>query len=333
MKRAGKPDSPRAAWEAVRLQTYSGQMKLLDLDKDTAREVVSALAMAHAPEVRSAMDMLDRRGGELLRVRDERIDGALGGGIFPGNVVEVVGEAGSGKTQLCLTLCALATLPRNEGGLGLDASVVYIDTELRFEAERVIEIAKSIAPQLYDADAVGASAEENLCQFLRRIAVVRAASQLDLFNKVATIAEEARDRNVKLLIVDSVAYLARKDFTGSRGYRNSGNGIGDRQEALMRLANLLKRIASDCNCAVIVTNQVTSQLAGRGSAGGDHLEAALGTAWHHCISTRLVLRGDGSGGDGASPCSRVLTIEKSPIAPRTAVAYEIGAAGVSFPRP
>ena len=49
-------------------------------------------------------------------------------------VYQVAGPSGCGKTQMCLMLSVLATLPRGLGGL--DAGVVYIDTESAFSAER-----------------------------------------------------------------------------------------------------------------------------------------------------------------------------------------------------
>lgn len=47
---------------------------------------------------------------------------------------QVTGPSGCGKTQLCLMLSVLATMPKSEGGL--DSSVIYIDTESAFSAER-----------------------------------------------------------------------------------------------------------------------------------------------------------------------------------------------------
>lgn len=46
------------------------------------------------------------------------MDAALGGGLSRGSLSEVVGPAGAGKTQLCLTLAAVAGLPESMGGLG-----------------------------------------------------------------------------------------------------------------------------------------------------------------------------------------------------------------------
>ena len=48
--------------------------------------------------------------------------------------LQVVGPPGCGKTQLCLLLSVMATLPSSVGGVG--SQVVYVDTEAAFTAER-----------------------------------------------------------------------------------------------------------------------------------------------------------------------------------------------------
>ena len=48
--------------------------------------------------------------------------------------LQVAGPSGCGKTQFCIMLSTLASLPPELGGLG--GSVLYIDTESAFSAER-----------------------------------------------------------------------------------------------------------------------------------------------------------------------------------------------------
>ena len=72
------------------------------------------------------------RGGEFLRALDE----ALGGGVPTGSITELVGPAGAGKTQFCLTLAVAAAAPTHVGGL--DSGVVFVDTEQKFSGARVV---------------------------------------------------------------------------------------------------------------------------------------------------------------------------------------------------
>ena len=63
------------------------------------------------------------------------------GGIETQAVTEFYGEFGSGKSQICHTLCAIATQPIEAGGL--DSGVIYIDTEGTFRPERLNQIARA----------------------------------------------------------------------------------------------------------------------------------------------------------------------------------------------
>src|SRR5918992_751550 len=69
------------------------------------------------------------------------LDDLLLGGIETQAVTEFYGEFGSGKSQICHTLCATARQPIAVGGL--DGGVIYVDTEGTFRPERVEQIARS----------------------------------------------------------------------------------------------------------------------------------------------------------------------------------------------
>ena len=57
-----------------------------------------------------------------------------------GAVTELVGPAGSGKTQLCHQLAVMVQLPPSRGGLG--AGALYVDTEGTFRPERIVAMAE-----------------------------------------------------------------------------------------------------------------------------------------------------------------------------------------------
>ena len=68
-------------------------------------------------------------------------DDLLGGGVETKAVTEVYGEFGTGKTQLCHTLCIMVQQDRKTGGLG--GKAVYIDTENTFRPERIAAIVQA----------------------------------------------------------------------------------------------------------------------------------------------------------------------------------------------
>ena len=57
--------------------------------------------------------------------------------------IPITGPPGCGKTQFCIMMSILATLPIDMGGL--EGAVVYIDTESAFSAERLVEMAESFS--------------------------------------------------------------------------------------------------------------------------------------------------------------------------------------------
>ena len=63
------------------------------------------------------------------------LDALLGGGVRTGMLTDVYGPEGSGKSQLCFTLCA------NCARQGF--RVLFIDTAGTFRPERISEIAGS----------------------------------------------------------------------------------------------------------------------------------------------------------------------------------------------
>ena len=81
----------------------------------------------------------NKRGIERISTGSNNINKLLGGGVETKAVTEFYGESGSGKTQLCHTLCAIA--PQNKSKGGVDGKSVYIDTEGTFRTERIEEIA------------------------------------------------------------------------------------------------------------------------------------------------------------------------------------------------
>jgi RecA/RadA recombinase len=63
------------------------------------------------------------------------LDDALGGGIHTGMITDLYGESGSGKSQLCFTLCA--NYAKNSD------NILFIDTTGAFRPERIMEISGS----------------------------------------------------------------------------------------------------------------------------------------------------------------------------------------------
>lgn len=116
------------------------------------------------------------------------LDALLGGGIHTGMITDIYGESGSGKSQLCFTLCA---------NCGRDAvSTLFIDTAGTFRPERIVEISGS---QLS----------------LEKITYVRALTTIDQINATKKILEV----RPTLVVVDSVTSLFSTEYSGPQRHR------------------------------------------------------------------------------------------------------------------
>lgn len=61
-------------------------------------------------------------------------------GLPPSSLIEFVGPAGVGKSQMCFQLSLIVAAPIEVGGLA--SGVIYIDTENKFSSQRIAEIAR-----------------------------------------------------------------------------------------------------------------------------------------------------------------------------------------------
>lgn len=92
--------------------------------------------------------------------------------------------------------------------------------------------------------------------------------------RLQNIEEKIIEENVKMIIVDSIASLVRKEF--------DPNNLVKRQNILSKTAALLKFYSMEFKIPILVVNQVTS-------SGGSYVAPALGPLWSHAVNTRLVL--------------------------------------------
>lgn len=77
-----------------------------------------------------------------IKLQIRSLDKLLCGGLRIRGITEICGEAGSGKTQICLHLCLVVQLPASCGGLGSKA--IYISTEGPIPLKRLEAMAASM---------------------------------------------------------------------------------------------------------------------------------------------------------------------------------------------
>src|SRR5919106_51527 len=124
----------------------------LAVDINSSKDSAAAFIMAAQKLLRESnilekefvtADFVLEKRKSMLRCStgSKSLDELLLGGVETQAVTEFYGEFGSGKSQICHTLCAIAKQPISDGGL--DGGVIYIDTEGTFRPERLNQIARA----------------------------------------------------------------------------------------------------------------------------------------------------------------------------------------------
>jgi len=252
----------------VRDVAYASVKELAEIvgSEERAQQIVEAARkMLGLHSFISALEVYERRK-KIRRISTgvRALDELLGGGIETRAVTEVVGEFGSGKTQLCHQLAVIVQLPEDRGGLG--AKAIYIDTENTFRPERIMQIAKARG---LDPD-----------QALNNIFYARAYSADHQMVLVEQAKSLIRQHNVALLVVDSVIAHFRAEFPGREN-------LAERQQKLNKHIADLLRLADAYDVAVVVTNQVMAQ---PDVFFGNPLRPAGGNILAHGATYRLWLR-------------------------------------------
>ena len=224
------------------------------------------------------------------------LDKILGGGIETQAVTELIGEYGTGKTQICLTLSVTAQLPIEKGGL--EGNVAFIDTEGTFMPERIYQIASA-----KDMDPETAA---------NNILVARAYNSAHQCILIDGLFKLVPENNIKLVIVDSMISHFRGEYFGREN-------LADRQQKLNQYLHKLIRLAEAYNIAVVITNQVQANPSG--NFYGDPNRPAGGNVMAHACTHRIMLRRGSKG-------TRVATVIDSPSLPEEKARFKITEKGV-----
>ena len=232
---------------------------------------------------------------DRISTGSKNFDDLLGGGLETRAVTEVYGEFGTGKTQLCHTLCIMVQQARQAGGLA--GKAIYIDTENTFRPERIVSI----------AEARGLDSAKSLENIIVAKAYNSAHQEL--------IIEEAgpiiQDNGVRLLVVDSAVAHYRAEFLGRAT-------LSDRQQRLNKFMHILVRIAETYEVAVVVTNQIQ---ASPDAYFGETVRPTGGNVIAHTSTYRIYLKRSGK--------NRIARMVDSPYHAEREVLFTLTDRGIS----
>ena len=255
------------------------------LDHSKLRELTVELAIARtvgAATTARELHAIHLNQHVLLSTGVVALDALLRGGLQTGEVLELAGPPGSGKTTLCLTACAAQA--------GTAGSALYVDTTNGFRPRRLHELLRQ---QLWTKQQ-----RDDLLEHRLRVSgvtggllpLVQQLEALDAALHPSSPGHEGFHSALRLLVVDCVFAAAVSEGGGAVSKSAAG-------AQLARLQQVLRALATRHRLAVLVTN--LSVLEGRrddesgtggvGGGGATH-KPALGMAWQHTAHVRLMLR-------------------------------------------
>ena len=233
------------------------------------------------------------------------LDKALLGGIRIGTITELMGCAGTGKTQLAMQTAITTALHyhfsiRNHDTITTNGGgTIWIDAEQKISLRRLQEMALSRCRSngLHDESVV-----------LENITIHSPTNMNECMQVLDSLEREIVDRNadaiaaaatssnfthsnklpVRLIVIDSIAAAMRCGDSTKTTLTAPQQAIG-----AMQMAQILKRYADQYSIAILVINQVTSSTMHHDTTTNHYQpqqRAALGTAWHHCVTTRIELQ-------------------------------------------
>lgn len=289
----------KAGFTTVKAVAVTPAREIADLagmGSDTAVKVCRLARMHVDPGFVPALEVLEMRQHMVkCTTGSSELDRILGGGIETAAITELIGEFGSGKTQICFTLAVTAQQPAEEGGYG--GNVCVIDTEGTFMPERIMQIAE----------------ERGLdyTKVLEGILIARAYNsehQIILINSLPELVEKS---GIKLIIMDSMIGHFRGEYIGRAT-------LAEHQQKLGSCLSKLLRVAEAFNVAVVLTNQV---LTTPDTMYGDPNKPTGGHVMAHACTHRVFLR-------KGRKNTRLARVIDSPSLPEEKIRFAITAAGI-----
>ncbi|KAJ3350134.1 DNA repair protein rad51d [Allomyces javanicus] len=270
-----------ALYSNLKLFRYGDRLAQLQPDavaRNLTHALVDDIAAELTPEPMSGMAWFAQAQGNAARTLltgCAGLDAFLGGGGWrAGEVYELVGVPGSGKTELLYATCAAMLAAR--GGVGVEdqqqrpcGSAVWLDATAGFSAMRVQRhLVARLGPGSPDANV--------LLDHVRRVQCVlpeECVKALALIeDQLETASHDPFWSSLRLIVLDSVHAL----FAAL---------VGDAREPWEYMANqvmgTLKRIATDHGIVVVVINHATRWKR--------QVKPALGHSWEFLVDERITI--------------------------------------------
>ena len=138
-----------------------------DLSMKLVKDIIATVSDKVHSKPQSALMVMHARSqtSRFLSTGVSKFNTAMKGGLMVGSISEICGAPGAGKTQFCLS-CALQAVSSSTS-----AGVIYIDTELKFDPNRLIQMAIECYPELYSSE-FRTDAPHQIDSLLSRVKVI-----------------------------------------------------------------------------------------------------------------------------------------------------------------
>jgi len=273
-------------------------VEFCEIGEQTANKIISAARAQVGIGFKKASEILNlREKVSKIPTGSKALDSLLMGGIETKSITELSGEFRTGKSQICFQLCVNTALDKKHGGL--EAGVIFIDTEGTFRPERIVDMCARFGKDV-DTEEV-----------LNRINVGRAYNSDHQMLLVLESPKIITENNVKLIVIDSLTSHFRAEYTGK-------GTILERQQKLNKFLHQLLRLADVYDLAIVVTNQVQTK---PDILIGESTTPIGGNIVAHSCTTRIFLRK----GKGDKRIARVID---SPSIPETEAIFRITKLGI-----
>ncbi|KAM7389982.1 hypothetical protein PAMA_008251 [Pampus argenteus] len=208
------------------------------------------------------------------------------GGPNHGEVVELYGTEGTGKTEMLYHLLCRCVLPVVAGGLEVD--VVFVDTDYSLDMLRLVSILDSrLNAALSTSSHYMASDETTLHLCLARLLVIHCSSSSQLLLTLHFLETSLSSRpSLALLLIDSISAFFWLDRC------KGGASIAKQEEKLSKCAELLGRLLRDYRITVFATcHAIRRSYSGPTSSSSSLLESDrlyLCRPWQSLVTHRLL---------------------------------------------
>lgn len=235
------------------------------LSLDECEQILNAVKPKRPHYVMRASELMVKPFEKITTLIKD-LDFILGGGIRCGQVTEISGEAGTGKSNLCAQMGVLVMLPKEDNGL--DGDVLLINTEGEGKLVSAIKRYSTLAESMERGSIIKA-----------RLNVMNCVSDVELNEIINRLPEILNQQpTVKLVIIDSItcAFISTDREPDYRFYLT-------RNLILTKMVKNLSQIAWDRRIAVIVTNHVSYNF-----RLGENMPK-MGKIWSHLCQTKIYL--------------------------------------------